>query len=195
MQVTPFSTSSMYSFSGVCDHWLVAPTRAANGVEFAVIVKFFEEDLRIQEVVIKYGDLQLVSTADGDAESNIRPIDDSTPGVFVFSGNVIATMLEIANVAEMRDIGVTVRHTYAPEGSESIHVAFDDAAKVPSARGLCGTVDGKLEFGGDTNKVADITNIVQLQQFSRSWIVPAPLQTSTEELCSKPSLSGPIVMS
>ena len=56
------------------------------------------------------------------------------------------------------------------------------------ARGLCGTVNGRLQFGGDTGEVADVTNVAQLQRFSRSWIVPADLQTSTVESCRKPLL-------
>lgn len=185
MQVTTFFLRQTYSFSGVCDHWLVAPSTATNGMDFYVIVNFFEEDLRIGRVLVKYGDLELVSTSEGEADSNIIPIDDSTPGVFVFAGNVVATLIDGVNTVEIRDIGVTVSHTYSPQDLENVEVRINDATKLPNAQGLCGTVDGELQFGGDTNEVADVTNIVQLQRFSRSWIVPPDLQTSTVESCSK----------
>ena len=186
MQVTTFFLRQTYSFSGVCDHWLVAPSTATNGLEFHVSVNFFEEDLRIGRVFIKYGGLELVSTSDGEAESNVSPIDDSTPGVFIFAGNVVVTRIDGVNTIYIRAIGVTITHTYSPQDFESIEVKFNNTASLPNARGLCGTVDGRLQFSGDTSEVADVTNMVQLQRFSRSWIVPGDLQTSTVESCSKP---------
>lgn len=186
MQVTTFSLSQTYSFSGVCDHWLVAPSTATNGIDFYVIVNFFEENFRIGRIFIKYGGLELVSTAEGDAESNVSPIDDSTPGVFIFAGDVVVTRIDGVNTIDIRAIGVTVTHTYSPQDLENVEVKVNNRANLPNARGLCGTVDGSLQFGGDTGEVADITNMVQLQRFSRSWIVPADLQTSTVESCSKP---------
>ena len=186
MQVSTFFLSQTYSFSGVCDHWLVAPSTAANGVDFYVIVNFFEEDLRIGRVFIKYGGLELVSTSEGEAESNVSPIDDSTPGVYIFAGNVVVTRIDGVNTIYIRAIGVIVTHTYSPQDLESVEVKINNTASLPNARGLCGTVDGRLQFSGDTNEVADVTNMAQLQRFSRSWIVPADLQTSTVESCSKP---------
>ena len=186
MQVVPFSTSAMYSFSGLCDHWLLAPSVAANGVEFSVIVNFIDEDLRIGQVIINYGEAQFLSTTTGEAESSITPIDEPTPGMYVFSNNVIVTKMDGVNTVELRDIDIIVTHTYAPEGAENIHILVSDVAKLPGAEGLCGTTDGKLQFGGSNGDlVADITNLVQLRQFSRSWIVPADLQSSsTPQSCS-----------
>ena len=188
MQVTPFATSSRYAFSGVCDHWLVAPVFATNGVIFSVSVNFFEEDLKIGRVMVRYGSLELVSTSDGEVESSRSPLlsEDTALGVvYTFSGSVVATAGNGSNSVELRDIGVTVTHTYAPQSSESIQIVFSDAAKFPGAQGLCGNVDGQLVFGGGSNEVADITDIVRLQQFTRSWILPGALQTSTAEECSK----------
>ena len=187
MRVTPFATSLMYAFSDICDHWLVAPSVAANGVIFSVAAHFFE-DLRIGRITVLHRNLELVSTADGEVESNLSPEsrESTTLGlVYTFLGNVVATVAVGVNSVELRDIGVTVTHTYAPQSSESIQIEFSDAARLPRAQGLCGNINGQLVFGGNSNEVADIMSIVQLQRFSRSWILPASLQTSTVEECRK----------
>ena len=185
MQVTPFTSSFMYTFRGVCDHWLLAPSLTSTGTVFSVAVNFVQDDLGLGRVMIRYGDLVLVSTSEGDAESNVSPIN-STSNVFVFSGNVVAMTGDEVNSVELRDIGVTITHTHAPRDMENIQISFEDAAKLPGVAGLCGTTDGKLVFGGSgTGEVDDMTSIVELQQFSRSWIVPPDLQTSPVPSCSK----------
>ena len=68
-QVTPFTTSVMYSFEGVCDYWLVAPSIATNGVEFSVIANFVEDDPNNGGVVVKYGEAQYVSFVTGKLET------------------------------------------------------------------------------------------------------------------------------
>lgn len=187
MQVTPFSTGSMYTFGSPCDHWLIAPTTTTTGLVFSVAVNFVEEDLTIGRTTIRYSDLELVSTASGEFESNITPLSRQETNigmVFTFSHNVVAITGTGFNSVELSDISVTVTHTYAPESSEGIEIAFGDVSKVPAAQGLCGNVDGSLVIGG-TSSVADVTDIEQLLQFSRSWLLPASLQTSTIEACSK----------
>ena len=183
MQVMPFTSDSMYSFSGVCDHWLVGPSIASNGVVFSVAVNFVQEDLRLGRVIIRYDDLELVSTAEGEVESNLSPIN-STANTFVFAGNVVAVEEDGMSSVELRDIGVTVTHTHSPLDSESVEVSLEDSAKLPGVAGLCGTADGSLVFGEGRYEVTDMSSLVELQQFSRSWIVPPSLQTSPIPSCS-----------
>ena len=64
----------MYSFGGVCDHYLIAPTVAGNGINFSIILNFRESDLSNGRVIIDYGDLRLLSTADRQREANIDAI-------------------------------------------------------------------------------------------------------------------------
>ena len=188
MRVTSFSADSAYSFSGACDHWLVTPTATITDLTFSVAVNFVEEDLMIGRVTVRYGNLELVSTDGGDAESNVEALssEETTEGIiFTFSNNVVATTGDGFNLVELGDISVTVRHTYAPVGAEGIEIVFGDVSSVPTAVGLCGSVEGVLVFGDGSNQVADPSNLERLQQFSSSWLLPPSLQTSTIEACSK----------
>ena len=176
----------MYSFRGVCDHYLIAPTVAANGVPFSIILNFRESDLSNGRVIINYWELQLLSTADRRREANIDPISNPSPGVFVFPGNVVTTLTDTTTTVELLDIGVTFVDTFAPPGSEEIQITIADTAQLPNAQGLCGTVDGELKFSG-SSEVADIRNSTQVQQFSMSWVLPPDEQSfaGTTSLCGK----------
>lgn len=190
LQVTAFSTSSAYAFTGVCDHWLVAPSLTSSGLSFNVAIKFSTDQpvVTINRAKISYGDLELISTARGEFESSIIPLtrEDTESGeVFTFSNNVVATTGGGTNSIELRDISVTVTHVYSPQGSEAIRIEFGDSSLVPAAQGLCGDVGGSLVFGDSSGQVADVNNAAQLAEFIGSWILPARLQTSTEESCSK----------
>ena len=190
LQVMPFSASSAYTFSGVCDHWLVAPSLTSSVLTFYVAVNFATDrrPVTINRAKISYGDLELVSTASGEFESSKPPLtrEDTAVGkIYTFSNNVVAMTGGGRNTIQLRDIAVTVTHVYSPEGSERIQIDFEDSSLVPAAQGLCGSVGGSLLFGDGSGQVADLSNAAQLEQFARSWLLPPRLQTSTVESCSK----------
>ena len=190
LQVSPFSTSSAYVFGGVCDHWLVAPSLASSGLIFSIAVNFATDQpvTSINRATVRYGSLELVSTASGEFESNLPPLtrqDTPTGFTFSFDNNVVATTGGGANSIQLGDISVIVTHTYSPAGSEGIRIEFGESSLLSLAQGLCGDVRGSLVIGGTANKVTDVSNAAQLEQFTRSWVLPARLQTSTVESCSK----------
>ena len=191
LQVTPFSLSSSYVFTGVCDHWLVAPSLTSSGLAFYVAVNFATEQrpVTINRAKINYGDLELISTASGEFESSIAPItrEETFSGeeIYTFSNNVVATTGGGRNTIILSDISVSVTHVYSPRGSERIQIEFGDFSLVPAAQGLCGDVRGSLVLGDGSGQVADVSNVAVLERFSRSWVLPARLQTSTVESCSK----------
>lgn len=182
----------MYSFKGVCDHWLVAPSIVSNGVEFSVIANFVEGDLSNGGVVVNYGEAQYASYVDGKLEVNVEPISQPSVGVSIFPQNVYTFQNDTTNSIELRDLQVTVTHSFATDDisesesdfdSESIQVSLADSALVPQAMGLCGTVEGDLVFNdGSEGEVANIRNSVEVQAFARSWIVPSTQQFFSEQL-------------
>ena len=190
MQVRPFSSISTYSFTGVCDHWLVAPTLTTSGLAFSVAVNFAADqpETTINRATVRYGSLELVTTASGDVESGITPLTRvQTPlgFTYTFPGNIVASTTDQENSIEIRDISVTVTHIFLPEGSGRVRIELGDTSLVPGALGLCGDVRGALVMEGTGEVVSDVTSVTQVERFSSSWLLPARLQTSTMESCSK----------
>lgn len=198
LQVMPFSDGPAYTFGGVCDHWVIAPTVvAATGLTLSVAVTFSTDQTptTINTVKVRYGNLEVVSTSSGELESNIAPLTRQDAPFqtifFTFSNNVQATMGGEANSITIGDVSATVTHTHSQQGSQQIEVVFGESSLLLNALGLCGSVGGSLVVNGPANEAVDASDAAQLTRFSRSWILPAQLQTSTEESCSEYSLDVP----
>ena len=144
--------------------------------------------MSVNRVTVRYGSLELVSTATGDVETSISPlttVPSASETTYTFTNNVVATATSEANSVELNDISTTVTHTFAPDGLERVVIDVADSSQLLTALGLCGDVSGALVIGDTAEQVTDLSDAAQIERFSSSWELPARLQTSTIESCSK----------
>ena len=185
LSIFPYDqTGSQISYlqRDVCEHTLL--TTCSGSARFSVNADYSEESLNLARAGIQYNTTIIVVAIN---DSGLSLITQNLGGNISESGQIteypnqiFITLSDDEIVIDVRRVGV--RLTVSRSGLE---VEVSSGALSGDFCGLCGRLNGELLYS-DRTTVADITDRVDVQQFTNSWRADNMfLRDTARNICSK----------
>ena len=168
-----------YLLQDVCEHTVLATCDGSEDI--SVNVDFSEESLNLTRVGVQYNETNVVvhisTFLTVDAE-NLGRIISQTGHTTEYSNQIFITQTSYKTVVDIRHI--KVKFTVSLSESDVQIQALSEGFC-----GLCGKLNGSLVYSDGTT-VANITDIMDIQQFTNSWRAKeAFLRKTPRDICSK----------
>ena len=171
-----------YLLRDVCEHILLT---TCNGSEmFSVNVDYCEGSLNPARIGVQYSATTIVIVIDDriltvNAQNLGSPISQCGQTT-EYPNQILITQTSNDTVVDLRCIGIKLTVTLS-----ELQVEVSSGALSKDLCGLCGRSNGELVYSDHTT-VADITDIVDIQQFTNSWRAKNVfLHDIPREICSK----------
>ena len=170
-----------YLLRDICEHVVLT---TCNGFEmFSVNVDYCEESLNPARIGVQYNTTTIVIVIDDSLSVNAQnlgsPVSQSGQTT-EYPNQIFITQNSNDIVVDLRRIGVKLTVTLS-----ELQIEVSSGALSDDLCGLCGRSNGELVYS-DRTTVADITDIVSIQQFTNSWRAEDVfLRDTPREICSK----------
>ena len=183
--VFPFGETGLqmaYLLRDICEH--VVLTTCSGSETFSLNVDYSEESLNPARVGVQYDTTTIVVVIDDNfltvnAQNLGSPISQSGQTT-EYPNQIFITQASNEVIVDIRRIGVRLTVTLS-----DLQVEVSSGALSGDFCGLCGRLNGKLVHS-DRTTVADITDNVDVQQFTDSWRAEDVfLRDVPRDICSK----------
>ena len=168
-----------YLIQDFCEHTVLATCDSSE--MFSVNVEFSEESLNLTRVGVRYNETRITIVI-SDTYVTLHARNLGIP--ISYTGGAYEYPKQIFITQTSNKIVVDIRHKV------KFTVSLSDA-KIHSLNeefcGLCGKLNGTLVYSDGTT-VADITDVMDIQQFTNSWRVKEVnmfLSDTPRDICSK----------
>ena len=171
-----------YLLRDVCEHTLL--TTCSGPERFSINVDYSEESLNLARAGVQYNTTIIVVIIDDSGlslitqnlGSNISQSGQTTE----YPNQIFITQSSDEIIIDVRRVGV--RLTVSQSG---LQVQVSSGALSGDFCGLCGRLNGELLYS-DRTTIADITDRVDIQQFTNSWRADDIfLRDAPRNICSK----------
>ena len=165
-RVTPFNSSSSYTFSSSCDHYLLYSCSERDNV--SVSVNYLPGNESSATIGLRYGELTIISTETGEVVvHNSRSFLQLSDNIEVYNNHILVFKQNESNRIEFRsnEGRIEVFHAYSVN---DISVAVTGKFSMAIC-GLCGR-NGSL-IHADLETVANINIPSEVTEFSNSYLV------------------------
>lgn len=175
-----------YLLRDVCEHTVL--TTCSGSQKFSVNIDYSEESLNLARVGVQYNTtiiIVIVSNLTLDAQNLGAPIS-SSGSTTEYPNQIFITENSNEVIVDLQRVGVKLNIS-----STALQVEISSGALSGDFCGLCGRLNGELLYSNRTT-VADITNNMNIQQFTNSWrAADAFLRDAPRGICSKNSFMLP----
>ena len=170
-----------YLLRDVCEHTVL--TTCSGSEKFSVNVDYSEESLNLARVGVQYNTtIIIIIIGNGLTVSaqNLGNLVSQTGSTEEYPNQIFITHEGNQIILDLRRVGVNLTVSLS-----TLRVEVTSGALSGDFCGLCGELDGDLVYS-DRTTVADITNNMDIQQFTDSWRAMDPfLRDVDRTICSK----------
>ena len=185
MSISPYSQTGpviSYLLRDVCEHTVL--TTCTGSERFSVNVDYSEESLNLARVGVRYNSTTIIVITDDNGLSlisqNLGNIISQSGQTTEYPNQIFITQASNEITIDIRRLGVRLNVS-----SSSLLVEVTSGALSGDVCGLCGRLNGELLYS-DRTSVADITDRVDVQQFTNSWRADDVfLRDAPRNICSK----------
>ena len=171
-----------YLLRDVCEHTVL--TTCTGSERFSVNIDYSEESLNLARVGVQYNTTTIIVITDDNGLSlisenlgnNISQSGQTTE----YPNQIFITEASNEIIIDIRRLGIRLNVS-----SSGLQVEVTSGALSGDVCGLCGRLNGELLYS-DRTSVADITDRVDVQQFTNSWRADDEfLRDVPRNICSK----------
>ena len=171
-----------YLLRDVCEHTVL--TTCSGSQRFFVNADYSEESLNLARVGVQYNSTEIiVIIGDGGFSlitQNLGDIVSQSGQTTEYPNQIFITQTSSEIIIDIRRVGVRLNISLS-----ALQVEISSGALSGDFCGLCGRLNGELLYS-DRTTVADITDRVDIQQFTGSWRVDDMfLRDVPRNICSK----------
>ena len=171
-----------YLLRDVCEHTLL--TTCSGSERFFVNADYSEESLNLASVGVRYNStIIVVIIGDSDLSlttQNLGNIVSQSGQTTEYPNQIFITQSINEIIIDIRRLGVRLTISLS-----ALQVEVSSGALSGDFCGLCGRLSGELLYS-DRTSIADITDRVDIQQFTNSWRADDMfLRDAPRNICSK----------
>ena len=179
-----------YLLRDVCEH--IVLTTCSGSESFSVNADYSEESLTLARVGVQYNTTTIIVIISDSLVVNAQnlgtPISQSG-STTEYPNQIFITENSNEIIVDIRRVGVKLTITLS-----TLQIEVSSGALSGDFCGLCGRLNGDLVYS-DRTTVADITNRMNIEQFTNSWrAVDVFLRDVARDICSKNNYAVPLLL-